>query len=99
MYLPLELRDLAGVHEVPIATRIAIVAPARNRRVVTQDYFPSQFSLRCIPEVTHPRIHLGLPGRVPRHLAAERIFLGSPRIRTLAHGLFQLGCLRGQSFL
>src|SRR5215472_7320728 len=87
MKLPLDAAVLGAgaVDEVPIASCTAVVAPMRYGGHVAEDGIQRDFSLISIAEVFGPGVDLFLTRGIPRHLAAERIRLPFPAIRSFAH--------------
>jgi hypothetical protein len=59
--LALDPRIFAAVEEVPIAAGIAVIAPARDRRVIAEDHFLGDVGLRLVIEIAHPGIDFGWP--------------------------------------
>ena len=95
--LPLDPRIFAAVEEVPIAAGIAVIAPARDRRIIAQDHLLGDVGLWLVPEIAHPCIDFGLAGRIPRHLRSEREFERAPVIGALLHQPLHLGGFGGQA--
>ena len=77
--------DLAAVEKVPVTPRVAVVTPVRHRRHVANDRVERNERFVVMTEVFAPRINFFLARRIPSHLAAERIRILPPTIRTFAH--------------
>src|SRR5579875_3623671 len=101
MKLPLNARVfwISPIDKIPVSPRAAVVSPAWNGRVVSEDCVQRYIRDVVVMEVSRPPIDLLLTGRVPRHLTAERIGLALPQIRAFAHHCFQLRSLIPPSFL
>src|SRR6476661_8679660 len=76
---------LSAVDEVPVSTRVAVIAPMRHSRHIADDGIERHFGLVIVTKVFAPGIDLFLPGRVPGHLAPERIGFAFPAIGALFH--------------
>ena len=94
--LPLDARIFAAVEKIPIAPRIAVIAPARDRRIVSEDHLTRGIRLRLPAEMAHPGVDFRLPGRIPRHFRAEGIFERAPVIGARLHQPLHFGRLVGQ---
>src|SRR5690348_10374111 len=93
--LPLETLDFRGIDEIPVAAGTAVIAPTRNRGIVTKDGIKRHFGFVFVTEMLHPAIDLLLARGIPRHFAAERIGFDFPFIGAGTHaGLEVFGLLR-----
>src|SRR5207249_10053552 len=75
-------------NKVPVAPGTPVVAPVRDRGVVTEDGVESYIGLVLVTEVFHPRVHFLLASGVPWHLAPKRVGFGLPTIGTGLHSGF-----------
>src|SRR5207302_3143117 len=73
MKLALDAAVFCSVDEIPVTARAPVVSPMRKRRHVSDDGVDGDFRFIVVSEVFAPGVDLFLSGRVPRHLASERI--------------------------
>src|SRR5581483_4925937 len=78
--LPLDAGQLAAVEEIPVTAGVPVIAPVRHGRHVAEDRIERDLRFLFVAEIPAPRIDLFLAGRVPRHLAAERILFPVPAL-------------------
>src|SRR5580698_11528962 len=76
--------------KIPVATCAAVVAPVRNRRIVTENRVEGHFGLVVVPKILGPRVDLFLPCGVPWHLTAEWIGFLPPAFCATAHSCFKV---------
>src|SRR5437660_698234 len=93
MKLALDAGIFCSVYEIPVTARTPVVSPMRKRRHVSDDCIYRDFCLVVISEVFAPGVDLFLPGRVPRHLASERISFCLPMVGSRFHRSFKFGGL------
>src|SRR5258708_10350322 len=98
MQLSLKPAVFGRENKIPIATCAAVVAPVRNRRIVTENRVEGYFCFVLVSEVFRPRIDFFLACRVPWHLAAERVSFISPMIGAGSHFGFEVAGLLLHAF-
>src|SRR5262245_61539186 len=93
MYLAFDPPELASIDEVPIAPGISVVTPVRDGGHVAQNRVEGHYRFVVVAKELAPGIHFLLTGGVPGHLAAERIGLTLPAIRSHLHEGFDVARL------
>ena len=76
-------------NKIPVAARTAVVSPMGNCGIISEDGIESDVSLVLVAEIFCPGIDFFLPGRVPRHFAAEGIGFLDPAFGAPAHVAFE----------
>src|SRR6266567_8958724 len=90
MKLAFEPAIFGSKNKGPVAARASVVTPMRNRGIVAENGVEGDSRLVVVAEIFCPGVDFFLPGRIPRHFAAEGIRLRPPAISPGLHFRLQI---------